>query len=57
MQCNILFRGKRVTLRQMSKYKSSTTPVSYYAFNGLQYRCNPETNTFEEIEKMTIYNT
>jgi len=28
----------------------STTPSPYYAPNGLPYRYNPETNTFEEIE-------
>ena len=27
----------------------STTPSPYYAPNGLPYRYNPETNTFEEI--------
>lgn len=30
--------------------KSSTTPSPYYAPNGLPYKYNPETNTFEEIE-------
>lgn len=30
---------------------SSTTPSPYYAPNGLPYRYNPETNTFEEIEQ------
>lgn len=29
--------------------KSSTTPSPYYAPNGLPYRYNPESNTFEEI--------
>lgn len=29
----------------------STTPTPYYAPNGLPYRYNPETNTFEEIER------
>ena len=29
---------------------SNTTPSPYYAPNGLPYRYNPETNTFEEIE-------
>ena len=29
----------------------STTPSPYYAPNGLPYRYNPETNTFEEIDK------
>ena len=28
----------------------STTPTPYYAPNGLPYKYNPETNTFEEIE-------
>lgn len=28
----------------------STTPSAYYAPNGLPYRYNPETNTFEEIK-------
>lgn len=28
----------------------ATTPTPYYAPNGLPYRYNPETNTFEEIE-------
>lgn len=28
----------------------ATTPTAYYAPNGLPYRYNPETNTFEEIE-------
>lgn len=31
--------------------KSSTAPSPYYAPNGLPYRYNPETNTFEEIER------
>lgn len=26
------------------------TPSPYYAPNGLPYRYNPETNTFEEID-------
>ena len=30
--------------------RSATTPSPYYAPNGLPYRYNPETNTFEEIE-------
>lgn len=29
---------------------SDTAPTPYYAPNGLPYRYNPETNTFEEIE-------
>lgn len=28
----------------------STAPTAYYAPNGLPYRYNPETNTFEEIK-------
>ena len=28
----------------------STTPSPYYAPNGLPYKYNPETNTFEEIK-------
>lgn len=28
-----------------------TTPSPYYAPNGLPYKYNPETNTFEEVEK------
>ena len=31
-------------------YYSATTPSPYYAPNGLPYRYNPKTNTFEEIE-------
>lgn len=30
--------------------QDSTTPSPYYAPNGLPYKYNPETNTFEEIE-------
>lgn len=29
----------------------STTPSPYYAPNGLPYRYNPETKTFEEIKR------
>ena len=29
----------------------ATTPTPYYAPNGLPYKYNPETNTFEEIER------
>lgn len=29
----------------------AVAPSPYYAPNGLPYRYNPETNTFEEIEK------
>lgn len=31
--------------------RTDTTPSPYYAPNGLPYRYNSETNTFEEIEK------
>jgi hypothetical protein len=31
-------------------WRADTTPTPYYAPNGLPYRYNPETNTFEEIE-------
>ena len=33
-----------------SSTRWDTTPSPYYAPNGLPYRYNPETNTFEEIE-------
>ena len=33
----------------------STTPSPYYAPNGLPYRYNPETNTFEEINITELY--
>ena len=36
-----------VYLRNKNSYGGSYTP--YYAPNGLPYRYNPETNTFEEI--------
>lgn len=29
--------------------RHATTPTPYYAPNGLPYKYNPETNTFEEI--------
>ena len=29
----------------------ATTPTPYYAPNGLPYKYNPETNTFEETER------
>ena len=29
---------------------AATSPSPYYAPNGMPYRYNPETNTFEEIE-------
>ena len=34
-----------------NKTRNNTIPSPYYAQNGLPYRYNPETNTFEEIEK------
>ena len=34
----------------MGAANCATTPTAYYAPNGLPYRYNPETNTFEEIE-------
>ena len=33
----------------------STTPSPYYAPNGLPYRYNPETNTFEEIDNHLVH--
>lgn len=33
----------------------SNTPTAYYAPNGLPYKYNPETNTFEEIDLMGDY--
>lgn len=36
--------------RLTSGSQASTTPSPYYAPNGLPYKYNPETNTFEEIE-------
>ena len=35
---------------RMEDYRCDTTPTAYYAPNGLPYRYNPETNTFEEIK-------
>ena len=37
-----------VYIRNHNSYGDSYTP--YYAPNGLSYRYNPETNTFEEID-------
>lgn len=37
----------------MGSSYSCTTPTPYYAPNGLPYRYNPETNTFEEISNET----
>ena len=34
----------------------STTPSPYYAPNGLPYKYNPETNTFEEINLSELLN-
>lgn len=36
----------------MTRYRTDTTPTAYYAPNGLPYRYNPETNTFEEIKNI-----
>ena len=33
-------------------YGGGTTPSPYFAPNGLPYRYNPETNTFEEINNI-----
>lgn len=33
----------------LTRYRTDTAPSPYYAPNGLPYRYNPETNTFEEI--------
>ena len=38
-----------VYMKHQNSYGSSYS--AYYAPNGLPYRYNPETNTFEEIEK------
>ena len=35
----------------LSHVYHDTTPTPYYAPNGLPYRYNPETNTFEEIKR------
>lgn len=35
----------------LNTYNYTTTPSPYYAPNGLPYRYNPETNTFEEIKE------
>lgn len=34
------------------QYSYSTMPTAYYAPNGLPYKYNPETNTFEQIESV-----
>ena len=34
----------------MTYSRGDTTPTAYYAPNGLPYKYNPETNTFEEIK-------
>ena len=36
---------------RMNMNYMDTTPTPYYAPNGLPYRYNPTTNTFEEIEE------
>lgn len=33
----------------LTRYRTDATPSPYYAPNGLPYRYNSETNTFEEI--------
>lgn len=35
----------------LDEYYDATTPTAFYAPNGLPYKFNPETNTFEEIDK------
>lgn len=40
----------RITMRESTLYKTYYTYCPYYAPNGLPYKYNPETNTFEEIE-------
>ena len=42
------------SLSYSSRY--STTPSPYYAPNGLPYKYNPETNTFEEIDLSELLN-
>ena len=37
---------------RMEDYRCDTTPTAYYAPNGLPYRYNTETNTFEEIKSV-----
>lgn len=37
----------------IARYQCGTVPTPYYAPNGLPYRYNPETNTFEEINNAT----
>lgn len=32
------------------RFRSDTTPTPYYAPNGMPYKYNPSTNTFEEIK-------
>ena len=39
----------RIVYRRNSVYAGNSVYVPYYAPNGLPYRYNPETNTFEEI--------
>lgn len=36
---------------RLGAYNHAATPSPYYAPNGLPYLYNPETNTFEEIER------
>lgn len=35
----------------LNRYQVDATPSPYYAPNGLPYRYNPQTSTFEEIVK------
>lgn len=42
--------NRRLGETSWERYYSDTTPSPYYAPNGLPYRYNPETNTFEEIQ-------
>ena len=34
---------------KLTHYRSDTIPTAYYVPNGLPYRYDPKTNTFEEI--------
>lgn len=43
-----------VYMRHKNSYGSSFS--AYYAPNGLPYKYNPETNTFEEIDLSTLLN-
>lgn len=41
----------RIVYIEEYTYNGNTVHCPYYAPNGLPYRYNPETNTFEDIEK------